>query len=519
MSNTSHATATLIEPPQALPLNQDHSHPMHDLRRSRPWLLLLLALVVTRLLLLPFTVTDAGITYMRILDSLLAGQTWGRQALVGSFEYAPLPTLALMLTSALAQFSASIDAAELLTAIAQVWAAYYLLRCIPTLQRRLLGAAVIALIIAAVPAARTMLSSADPNWITVVPLLSIIYHLNCWYRKAALRDWILIAINAGLLCFAGTVAGAAAAAIVLLLSWQLHRNQQLPANDKEGLCLLIWMPLIYALGLVILGNWLILSQPFFLVIEPLRIISAIDTPLLLPLIWQQAQAILPLTALLLPLAVVLRQPQHRSMLLPLLLAIAVTIPLTVLLLAVKLAAPAGMLIIAALFLTAPILVIAQAGRSRIADFAATVLGILGLAIVMAMAPSLPQPASFHTTAPAADDILDWIDHSWPQARVKLYGVRAPACFADLHEKRFQARLDFHEQLFLDQAADEQLYLLLPPQQAGFYAADNHGLHNIYNHGRPWLILERQWSSGWQLWRCVIAPQGKSLLDQTAPLHH
>jgi len=37
------------------------------------------------------------------------------------------------------------------------------------------------------------------------------------------------------------------------------------------------------------------------------------------------------------------------------------------------------------------------------------------------------------------------------------------------------------------------------------------LSDIHEHGRPWLLLEKQWPDGWQLWRCVVPPDGESKL--------
>ncbi len=60
------------------------------------WLLAFVGLVLGRLAL-PFLASDTMRVHAAVVDSLMTGHNWGRQALVGALEYPILPTLALLL--------------------------------------------------------------------------------------------------------------------------------------------------------------------------------------------------------------------------------------------------------------------------------------------------------------------------------------------------------------------------------------------------------------------------------------
>jgi hypothetical protein len=122
-----------------------------------------------------------------------------------------------------------------------------------------------------------------------------------------------------------------------------------------------------------------------------------------------------------------------------------------------------------------------------------------------------EDAVYMTPAPAREQIVGWIDRFWPQSRVLIYGVQGPAVYPDPAEKRFLGRVDFCEPLFLGQARDEQIHLLVPPCDGRFYPLSGVAMADIHRNGRPWLLLERVWPGGWQLWRCVLPPVTESKL--------
>jgi hypothetical protein len=91
-------------------------------------------------------------------------------------------------------------------------------------------------------------------------------------------------------------------------------------------------------------------------------------------------------------------------------------------------------------------------------------------------------------------------------------VRLPALYHDALERRFVARMDYHEGLFVEQAQREVMHLLLPPPDGRFYPRGQNVFTNLHRNGDPLLLLETQWDSGWQLWRCVIFPDRESRLQ-------
>ena len=119
-------------------------------------------------------------------------------------------------------------------------------------------------------------------------------------------------------------------------------------------------------------------------------------------------------------------------------------------------------------------------------------------------------------APDPQEITDGIDKTWPEARVAVYGMRLPVLYPDPTERRFTARLDYHEAHLMELSHMEQMFLLVPPPDGYFFPQRHSVFTDIYANGRPWLLLERQWSSGWQLWRAVFPPEDQSLLEPFLP---
>ncbi len=50
--------------------------------------------------------------------------------------------------------------------------------------------------------------------------------------------------------------------------------------------------------------------------------------------------------------------------------------------------------------------------------------------------------------------------------------------------------------------EEQLHLLIPPDNGRYYPRNHPIFSEIHRYGRDWLFLEELWPSGWQLWRCI-----------------
>ena len=91
------------------------------------WLVAGFALVAIRMWGVPWADTDVLAIHRRAVESLLAGQNWGRQALFASLEYPPLTMLGMLVGEWLGGLL-RIDGGRLTVAVAQVWALLYAVR-------------------------------------------------------------------------------------------------------------------------------------------------------------------------------------------------------------------------------------------------------------------------------------------------------------------------------------------------------------------------------------------------------
>ena len=486
-----------------------------DAVRLPLWLLFFAVLVALRLCpLLPFTDTDAMVTHARIVDSLAQGRTWGRQALIGSFEFPPLQTLSLLLASFVAA-PLRVGPGRLLVAISQAWALCYFLRIPCGPKRSWLGLACLGCLLW-VPDTQAAFLALDPGWVMLVPVSSAVYHAARWHRYRSLRDMIICAIDCGILVFAGVAGIVFAAAMLALMSSEVRRAVDLSAGEKKGMRLLAWVPFCYCAILWLLWNWLIMGDmlfPLYRLVEAFRSVDAQE------LVRGVQAATSKLSPFVVGGGVVLAVSffsQARATALCLFAGLAAATVCQVLLTAVYVY-PAGatllVLGVGLLGLAFPLLTLdwqANAGR----------LGVGCVLFIASACTALLRPAAVHAEEsaymiphPPVRAITDWIDRFWPDSRVLVYGVRVAALYHDPAERRFLARLDFREADFLEQAGEEQIHLLVPPRTGRFYARESGLLSDIFQHGRTWLFLERRWPSGWQLWRCVVPPVGESKLQQ------
>lgn len=479
------------------------------------WLLAFALLVVLRLVL-PFRASDTMLAHSAVVDSLLNGHNWGRQALVATLEYPVLPTLALLLARVVAT-PFPFAGGHLLVALCQAWTILYALRLAATQRQRL----VVLVGLVYVGAASDVLdafATADPNWV-VAPLLgAVVYHLALWHRGRELRDAVLAAANAGVLAFAGLPGIALGLA---LLGGMVHFVSQTARGSQEernGLKWLIWTPFCYCVLLLFLWNWLIMDSPFFLlgqVGQALRgkhtadIIETVTNALGSELGWFPLAAMLGAGLCLSP-----GRPLRTT-------ATALTVGLLAVVLArtlsvaLSLYAPGSGIVLSTGALG--LMALSLAGTDWQGHRWRSALGLLVLLLGIVASHLFPgRPlvveASFADGAPPRAEIEAFADQQWPQSRVAVYGLRPPAIYHDPQEQRFVARVDFHEGVFLTQANDEIIHLLLPPDDDRYYPQGVSPFSSMTTDGRPWLLLERTWPSGWQLWRCVITPERHSKLE-------
>lgn len=485
-------------------------------RTRRLWLLAFAALALGRLAL-PFRASDTMLVHAAVVDSLMAGHDWGRQALVGALEYPVLPTLALLLARVFAA-PLRMNPGLLLVAVCQAWTIIYVLRLGANSRQRLAIAAGLAVAAAALDLA-DLFATADPNWIAAPFLGAVTYHLALWHRERDLRDAVLAAANLGMLVFTGPAGIALGLVLLLGMTQFLDHNATEPKEERDGLKWLIWTPFGYCLLLLLVWSWLIMDTPFFLFSRLFQALHGQTTGAVVEQSFQLLGGELgwfPLAAILaaglclhpgLP-----RRLSASSLSLGLLVVVAARA------LSVALAlypSGAGILVGSGAM---GLIGLSLAG----ADWEGHRLRMgLGLAVLLAgivashLAPtiSLAEEARFAENAPPRGEIETYIDRHWPDSRVAVYGIRPAAIYHDPYERRFVARIDFHEGLFLDQARDEVLHLLLPPDNGLHYPQGMEPFSRIATEGKPWLLLEKTWPSGWQLWRCVIAPTRHSRLEE------
>ena len=474
--------------------------------KVRGWILFWGVCILIRYML-PFVPSENLVLHARIVDALHAQLNWGRQALVASHEMPLLPTLAAGVVESVTQIVGFLDAQRVLLAVLQVWSLYYLVRLAGSL-RAVLNVALIFAMLALVPAARVVLLACDPAWAAVVPFVSSVFHTRRWFETRSLRDAIIASMCGGIMVFAGVPAMLYAAALVVFLVIETGTIADLSRGDRHGIRLLIAAPLLYGLGLQLLLSWLIMGDALFawrplaagfVAVPPGVVVERISNALTAPVL---VLALGGSAALAICHARGLTRPVYC------LVGGAAGLLGAVLLCEVSRFEPAGadpllaMLAVVG-FSFAPVRDSGRAGRRR--KNAAIAL----TAIFVLVARALPtrefgiDPREY-SVAPPRDAITTFLDRYWQGARVVVPGLRAVALYSDMEEERFVARVDFYPDRFLEQATEEQLHLLVPPPNGRYYAR-NHVLADIHRNGRPWLLLEVMWPSGWQLWRCVLPP--------------
>lgn len=463
------------------------------------------------LYLIPHTQSTAMRTHQAIVDALLAGNNWGRQALVGNLDFPVMPSLAL-LCSDIAATWLHLDGARLLCALSQACFFLYFIRAIATARNWSTAAFPLALALL-LPFVRNSLMTLDPNWVAAVPAAAVFYHLLCWQKNDAdLRDIILAGANCGLLALCGIGPAVIGAVTAVFIYISVRKSFAKTGRSIAGFRSLIWSTFAYCAALWLLWNWLVMDDMFFGLRDAwARADSVTPDASSAQFPFFKWQIILCL-AMASPLCIMASKSDKGSIALSLLpqtilIPVAIIFSATLNLTLTGLAPLICVLIIAVctLFILSKIPV--KVSRT------AALLAVICCTAIAFLPKSLPESGfNRYPTPPQADEITTFIDQFWPLSRTMLYGVRLPALFPDPAEKRFVARLDYQEQDLIEQANDEQLHILIPPPDGQFYPPKHSPLADIHANGKPWLILEKQWPGGWQLWRTVTPPTNESRLD-------
>lgn len=496
-------------------------------RRGR--LLAVMAIVaagVALRLYLPFVPNDSMVVYKKIVWAILHQQNWGKQSLVGVLEYPPLPAICLLVLS-LFQRLFTFDAGHLMLSLAQVWTFSYLLRTVRLFSQHLPVQIMSVPLLLLLPmtglltlrnggglawgAGREVLGllfEADPYWVYLVPLTSILYHACLWERDRSLRDLVVIALACAVLAFGGPT-GFLFSLGVLGTIWLRGDPALLRAR---GGTTLLFLPLFYVIILHPLFNWIIMGDFLFFI---RRLAPYFSSPH-----WQQNLAavdghtvgLITLSSLA---AIVLLFTKG----LPLYLHLA--FHLTLALMISGLTRIGGGLFLGGEFLLGGFIAVPitlyflfparRVKRNwRIAPL--LLCGVLFLITAAEMRETAKDHEAFgatpaNATHPPALEMFELLDQPeyWDQSRILIYNLRSAVLYADQDPQRFWARLDYHEGMLLAHKEEEQVHLLVPPSDGRFYAAADPVMGRFHEHGAAWLMLEKQWDSGWQLWRCVRPP--------------
>lgn len=477
---------------------------MPHLRPAIGWMLVLAAFAVMRLAM-PFQASDAGMVHDRIVDALGNSLLWGRQALIASFEFPTFVTICLFFARQAARIL-PLEGIRLLVVCAQTWTFFYLLR-IPGSTRGRIVTTVTFLALTTSPEFQAVFFSDDPNWISTVPIASALYHLIRWQRYSSLRDAIILAVCCGLLVFCGPAGLVCSLTFLIVGTLNIRSLPRLyDTQNMKGVGLLLWAPFCYCTMLLFLANWLIMRNAFF----PLQSLA----PALSPSRLRALATVLPKALLGMPwicvgglvmalCSVVGRKRVAAEGLGAGLVALfllkglfggtPVYVPGTELF----------SLIFGVWAILFPGLFLFELFDARWQRQAAILVTVATLFAGIAFPRPLALPAKdLFGTPPDTGEIKSAIDFYWDDARIAVFGPRASAFYFDGGEHRFIARVDFHPRELAAKAATEQLYLLVPPDDGRFYG-QNTPMQAIHSQGAAWLLAERAWESGWQLWRCVL----------------
>ncbi len=192
---------------------------------------------------------------------LLDGATEGRQALVGSIWWAPLPSLLNVAPLYVMQWLPHANGSLLLSAVCAVallWLMYRFCR----LRLARIESVYLVVALALVPGfAQPVFYGAAHHWNALLAFaLLTAYH--AWRREHSLRGLVLFGSIGGLIAVSGVDILFWAVIVFGLLA--LHEiGRRATGAEKRATLLLAALPGVYAAGLWVLLNWLIMGAPLF----------------------------------------------------------------------------------------------------------------------------------------------------------------------------------------------------------------------------------------------------------------
>ncbi len=491
-----------------------------DLRRPLAIAVTFILLVIFRLLL-PFRSHPSMLVYEEVVWGLMNQDNWARQALVAAIEYPPVPTIALLLLRTLQRpfvamgmgGASLVTVPTLMVAICQVWSFFYLVRLADLYHSRKLRYPLAALLMLCLFLGSGALD-ANPFWVYVVMLCSIVFHLCRWEISDSLRDLVVVALNCGLLMFGGPIGMLFSLIIALTLGLRGSRT----LLRRQGGAMLLWMPILYSLLLYPLFNWLVMGNAFFWL---KRFFSSFEHRGLLANLadapTSDLHLLLAITVLALLIMLLPRVPLYTR-------------------LGINLAWACGLIAVVrsgsniyiggeyllTSFTIIPLLLFFLYYEDSPVRRVLPTLALMGI-IVLAVAACIQfrgtsrynETFASNPPPPPPQEILDVVNSVWSRrGRVLIYDLHSAALYvrprdgdSDSDRRRFLARLDYDARQLRRELAttDEVFHLLIPPDNNRFYSRGRSPLADIQQGGQSgWLMLEKKWPGGWQLFRCVIA---------------
>ena len=474
------------------------------------------AALVLLLYILPHAPTEAMEIHEAITGALRAGNNWGRQALVGNTDYPALQSLCLLVCEAIAT-PVRLSGARLMCALAQAWMLTIFIRLL--LHTGHLKLAWLPLLLSAVfPVIRLPLLSLNPNWIAAVPAAEILYHLVLWKETRNLRSMIVASACCGILCLCGLAGLLVGCSTALFLYFIARHDLAEQGKSCAGMRTLLWSTTLYCIAIWLLWNWLVMDDILFGLRDLFARFSSLSSTGFSSSLFNPHPIPVTILFFLAPLFILCiktdQKEAARCLILQVLFLIAVATLSRCILIPSTSVVPLAIVVILSTITLACICTWAHRVTRQ-----AAIAGLVVCLYISLRAPAFTgcsfndssKQSSAGNSLPPREEITDYIDQFWPKSRTMLYGLKLPAAYPDPLEKRFVARLDFQQDDLLQQETDEQLHILIPPPDGKYYPKDNSPLADIYANGRDWLILEKQWPSGCQLWRVVPPPENESKL--------
>ena len=288
---------------------------------------------------------EAIIRTSQALD-LIEGSNKGRQSLICSLWWPPLPTL-IQLPLVFCKFH--LYKLFLNNIVSSVFAAGSMVFLNILFKRCDLNRAYRYIVLAAFQLNPLILfysANGTSQMMFVLFLIASLYYLSGWLKENSLRGFLLMTLNTSLLCLIrleGVFYAAAILAIVIIVTF--YRKYQV--SRKEGLLLLYLAPVGYLISLWFLFNWLIMGDWLYFLrgifLNPIHLESSPPTLFELAKI---AFLIAPFYLLMVVLSLLYISIKRKGSL-PSLLVVSLVPPLFCLIMAGRgqLAAPLGSLVI------------------------------------------------------------------------------------------------------------------------------------------------------------------------------